>query len=369
MGCLMVRQCQSNTCPVGVCVQDERLRAKFTGTPDKVINLFTFIAREVREILASLGRRSLGEATGRTDLLQQVSRGGVHLDDLDLNPLLVRVDLDPGATITRYDEINEVADTLDAQIVRDAAYMLERKEKMQLTYDVRNTMRAVGTRTSSHIVSKYGNTLDEGHLKLELLGSVGQSLGAFAVKGLSINLIGEANDYVGKGLSGATIVVRPKAWQENQALAGNTILYGATSGQLYIAGTVGERFAVRNSGATTVVEGVGAHGCEYMTGGEVIILGKVGANFGAGMTGGVAYVYDPDQTFAQYINPEGITLRPVPDENVARLKELITTHLEKTLSPRAQAILDDWDNSLKAFVEVMPNEILAIQAAKEAKRA
>ncbi len=369
MGCLMVRQCQSNTCPVGVCVQDERLRAKFTGTPDKVINLFTFIAREVREILASLGLRSLGEATGRTDLLQQVSRGGAHLDDLDLNPLLVRVDLDPGATITRYDEINEVADTLDAQIVRDAAYMLERKEKMQLTYDVRNTMRAVGTRTSSHIVSKYGNTLDEGHLKLELLGSVGQSLGAFAVKGLTINLIGEANDYVGKGLSGATIVVRPKVWQENQALAGNTILYGATSGQLYIAGTVGERFAVRNSGATTVVEGVGAHGCEYMTGGEVVILGKAGANFGAGMTGGVAYVYDPDQTFAQYINPEGITLRPVPDENVARLKELITTHLEKTLSPRAQALLDDWDNSLKAFVEVMPNEILAIQAAAEAKRA
>ncbi|HTN41761.1 MAG TPA: glutamate synthase-related protein, partial [Asticcacaulis sp.] len=369
MGCLMVRQCQSNTCPVGVCVQDERLRAKFTGTPDKVINLFTFIAREVREILASLGLRSLGEATGRTDLLQQVSRGGVHLDDLDLNPLLVRVDLDPGATITRYDEINEVADTLDAKIVRDAAYMLERKEKMQLTYDVRNTMRAVGTRTSSHIVSKYGNSLDEGHLKLELLGSVGQSLGAFAVKGLSINLIGEANDYVGKGLSGATIVIRPKAWQENQALAGNTILYGATSGQLYIAGTVGERFAVRNSGATTVVEGVGAHGCEYMTGGEVVILGRVGANFGAGMTGGIAYVYDPNAVLANYINPEGITLRPVPDASVARLKTLIASHLEKTLSPRAQAILDDWDNSLKAFVEVMPNEILAIQAAQEAKRA
>ncbi|MDV6331676.1 glutamate synthase large subunit [Asticcacaulis sp. 201] len=368
MGCLMVRQCQSNTCPVGVCVQDERLRAKFTGTPEKVINLFTFIAREVREILASLGLRSLQEAVGRTDLLQQISRGGIHLDDLDLNPLLVRVDLDPGATITAADEINEVADTLDAQIVRDAAYMLERKEKMQLTYDVRNTMRAVGTRTSSHIVSKYGNTLDEGHLKLELLGSVGQSLGAFAVKGLTINLIGEANDYVGKGLSGATIVIRPKAWQENQALAGNTLLYGATSGQLYIAGTVGERFAVRNSGATTVVEGVGAHGCEYMTGGEVVILGKVGANFGAGMTGGVAYVYDPDQTLASYVNPEGITLRGVPDANVERLKALVTAHLDRTASPRAQAILDDWDNSLKAFVEVMPNEILAIQQ-KQAKSA
>ncbi len=365
MGCLMVRQCQSNTCPVGVCVQDERLRAKFTGTPEKVINLFTFIAREVREILASLGLRSLQEAVGRTDLLQQISRGGAHLDDLDLNPLLVAVDLDPGATITPADERNAVADTLDAQIVRDAAYMLERKEKMQLTYDVRNTMRAVGTRTSSHIVRKYGNSLDEGHLKLELMGSVGQSLGAFAVKGLTINLIGEANDYVGKGLSGATIVIRPKVWQDSQALAGNTILYGATSGQLYIAGAVGERFAVRNSGATTVVEGVGAHGCEYMTGGEVVILGKVGANFGAGMTGGVAYIYDPDAVLAAYVNPESITLRAVPDASAGRLKELLTLHLDKTASPRAQAILDDWEHSRSAFVEVMPNEILAIQEKLE----
>ena len=369
MGCLMVRQCQSNTCPVGVCVQDERLRAKFTGTPDKVINLFTFIAEEVREILASLGLRSLQEAVGRTDMLRQVSRGGVHLDDLDLNPLLVRVDLDPKATITSPDERNAVADTLDAQILKDAAFLLDRGEKMQLTYEVRNTMRAVGTRTSSELVRKFGDTLDEGHLTLELRGSAGQSLGAFAVKGLFINLIGEANDYVGKGLSGATIVVRPKVWHDHQALAGNTILYGATSGQLYIAGAVGERFAVRNSGATTVVEGVGAHGCEYMTGGEVVILGKVGANFGAGMTGGVAYIYDPSKVLSDYINPEGITLRPVPDQSVARLKQLITAHLDKTLSPRAQAILDDWDHALSAFVEVMPNEILAIQSKLEAKSA
>ncbi len=369
MGCLMVRQCQSNTCPVGVCVQDERLRAKFTGTPEKVIHLFTFIAEEVREILASLGLRSLSEAVGRTDLLQQVSRGGVHLDDLDLNPLLVKVEMDEHATITPPHERNAVADTLDAQIVRDAAFMLERKEKMQLTYEVRNTMRAVGTRTSSHIVREYGSSLDEGHLTLELRGSAGQSLGAFAVKGLLINLIGEANDYVGKGLSGATIVVRPKVWHENQALAGNTILYGATSGKLFIAGAVGERFAVRNSGATTVVEGVGAHGCEYMTGGKVVILGKVGGNFGAGMTGGVAYVYDPDKALASYVNPEGITLRSVPDASEAQLKTLIGEHFERTLSPRAQAILDDWDNALKAFVEVMPNEILAIQSKLEAKSA
>ncbi|OYW82507.1 MAG: hypothetical protein B7Z26_03060, partial [Asticcacaulis sp. 32-58-5] len=225
----------------------------------------------------------------------------------------------------------------------------------------------VGTRTSSALVRRFKDTLADGHLTLQLRGSAGQSLGAFAVKGLFIDLVGESNDYVGKGLSGATISIRPRHWQEKQALAGNTILYGATSGKLFVAGTVGERFAVRNSGATTVVEGAGAHGCEYMTGGKVVILGSVGANFGAGMTGGVAYVWDPDKSFANYINPEGITLRSVPDESEAELKGLIEEHFKMTLSPRAEALLDDWDNSLKAFVQVMPNEILALQAKLEAK--
>ncbi|MGZ6041296.1 MAG: glutamate synthase large subunit [Asticcacaulis sp.] len=366
MGCLLVRQCQSNTCPVGVCVQDERLRAKFTGTPEKVIELFTFIALEVREILASLGLRSLQEAVGRTDLLRQVSRGGALLDDLDLNPLLVRVEPDPTAPVTHVWERNAVADTLDAQIVKDAGPLLDRGEKMQLTYDVRNTMRAVGTRTSSELVRKYKDTLAEGHLTLELHGSAGQSMGAFAVKGLLINLVGEANDYVGKGLSGATIVIRPKVWADHQALAGNTILYGATSGQLYIAGSVGERFCVRNSGAIAVVEGVGAHGCEYMTGGQVVILGPTGRNFAAGMTGGVAYVFDPEKRLGDHTNHEGVTLRPVPDKAASTLRHLIEQHLKRTFSPKAEAILDDWDNALKAFVEVMPNEILALQQ-KQAK--
>jgi len=370
IGCLMVRQCQSNTCPVGVCVQDERLRAKFTGTPEKVINLFTFIAEEVREILASLGLKSLQEIVGRTDLLHQVSRGASHLDDLDLNPLLVQVQMDKNATITLPTEINKVDDTLDAKIVQDAGPLLERGEKMQLTYDVFNTMRAVGTRTSSELVrTAPEGGWAEGHFKLELRGSAGQSLGAFAVKGLYIDLVGESNDYVGKGLSGATIVIRPRQWMENQALAGNTILYGATSGQLYIAGSVGERFCVRNSGATAVVEGVGAHGCEYMTGGQVVILGKVGPNFGAGMTGGVAYVFDKDNSLANFVNPEGITLRHVPKDDEAHLKALIEAHYQKTSSPRAKAILDDWDSALAAFVQIMPNEILAIMAQQEKLRA
>ncbi len=365
MGCLLVRQCQSNTCPVGVCVQDERLRAKFTGTPEKVIELFTFIALEVREILASLGLRSLQEAVGRTELLRQVSRGGALLDDLDLNPLLVKVEMDPTAPVTPFEERNHVAETLDAEIIRNAGPLLTRGEKMQLTYEVRNTMRAVGTKTSSELVRRYKDTLAEGHLTLDLHGSAGQSMGAFAVKGLLINLVGEANDYVGKGLSGATIVVRPKAWQENQALAGNTILYGATSGQLFVAGTVGERFAVRNSGATAVVEGIGHHGCEYMTGGQVVILGATGSNFAAGMTGGVAYVFDPEQRLASRTNGEGVTLRAVPEANAARLRQLIEEHHKRTFSPKAEAILDDWDNALKAFVEVMPNEILALHEKKQ----
>ncbi|MBI5939366.1 MAG: glutamate synthase large subunit, partial [Caulobacterales bacterium] len=294
MGCIMVRQCHSNTCPVGVCTQDEALRARFTGTPDKVVNLFTFIAEEVRGILAQLGFRSIQEIVGRTDLLTQVSRGGEHLDDLDLNPLLVRADPGSNKPYCTVEGRNEVPDTLDAQIVRDAAPLLQRGEKMQLTYTVRNTARAIGARVSSHIVRKFGmSALPAGHLTVELKGSAGQSLGAFAVRGLRIVLTGEANDYVGKGLSGATIVVRPSphlASPESNAIVGNTCLYGATAGKLFAAGQAGERFAVRNSGAVTVVEGCGANGCEYMTGGAAVILGPTGGNFGAGMTGGMAYV-------------------------------------------------------------------------------
>ncbi|MFZ8943101.1 MAG: glutamate synthase-related protein, partial [Gemmobacter sp.] len=296
MGCIMVRQCQSNTCPVGVCTQDERLRAKFTGSADKVVNLITFYATEVREILASIGARSLDEVIGRADLLTQVSRGSAHLDDLDLNPLLITVD---GADKIKYDRTkprNEVPDTLDAEIVKDAARFLNDGEKMQLEYAVQNTLRTIGTRTSSHIVKKFGmrNALQPDHLTVKLRGSAGQSLGAFAAPGLKIEVAGDANDYVGKGLSGGTIVVRPQMSSPlvaaDNTIIGNTVLYGATDGFLFAAGRAGERFAVRNSGASVVVEGCGSNGCEYMTGGVAVILGQIGANFGAGMTGGMAYV-------------------------------------------------------------------------------
>ncbi len=273
MGCIMVRQCHSNTCPVGVCTQNEALRAKFAGTPEKVVNLFSFIAEDVREILASLGFRRLEEVIGRTDLLYQMSRGAEELDDLDLNPLLVQADPGKSARFSTRDGRNDVPDTLDAQIEKDAPALFDHGEKMQLTYNVRNTMRSIGARISSRIVRRWGMTgLPPARLTLRLRGSCGQSLGAFAVQGLKIEVFGDANDYVGKGLSGATITLRPMTSSRfvarDNTIIGNTVLYGATAGKLYAAGQAGERFAVRNSGATAVIEGCGSNGCEYMTGGR-----------------------------------------------------------------------------------------------------
>ena len=372
MGCIMVRQCHSNTCPVGVCSQDERLRAKFTGTPEKVINLFSFIAEEVREILASLGFRSLRDIVGRTDLLFQMSRGGEHLDDLDLNPLLVRADPGQNPPWCVVEGRTEVPDTLDADIERDAAPLLERGEKMQLTYTVRNTQRAIGARISSRIVRKFGMTgLAPGHLTLELKGSAGQSLGAFAVQGVHIRLTGEANDYVGKGLSGATISVRPPPsarGPSDNALLGNTILYGATSGRLFAAGRAGERFAVRNSGAVAVVEGCGANGCEYMTGGTVVILGATDANFAAGMTGGMAFVHDAAGDFDTKINPESVVVTPVANAFwERRLLSLIAEHERETGSALAADMLRDWDRYRASFRQVCPREMLSrLEAPLEA---
>ncbi len=365
MGCIMVRQCHSNTCPVGVCTQDPALREKFTGTAEKVVNLFSFIAEEVREILGQLGFRSLEEVIGRTDLLQQVSRGAESLDDLDLNPLLVQADAGPHRRYSDRSGRIEPGETLDGKIVADAKRLLEDGEKMQLAYNVRNTDRAIGTRTSSHIVRRYGMTgLAPGHLTLRLRGSAGQSLGAFAVQGLKIELFGDANDYVGKGLSGATIVVRPLASSKlvthENAIVGNTCLYGATSGRLFAAGQAGERFAVRNSGATTVIEGCGSNGCEYMTGGVAVILGRIGDNFAAGMTGGMAFVYDEAAEFATHVNPDSVVWGPVASRHWAGvLKDLVEAHAAETQSRWAKSLLNDWDAALPRFVQVCPKEMVS----------
>lgn len=365
VGCLMVRQCHSNTCPVGVCVQDERLRAMFTGTPEKVVNLFSFIAEETREVLASMGLRSLHEAVGRTDLLRQVSRGDAHLDDLDLNPLLVRV----GEGEARCTEApyNAVPDTLDARIVEDAARFLEGREKMSLTYAVTNTQRAIGARISSHIVRRNGSDLPAGHLTLKLRGAAGQSLAAWGMTGLRIELDGEANDYVGKGLSGAEVIVRPTAWAPGEALIGNTCLYGATSGALFAAGAAGERFAVRNSGAAAVVEGCGAHGCEYMTGGTVVILGTTGWDFGAGMSGGEAFVLDPAGIAPVRFNGDSVVGGAVVGEAGERLRSLIARHATETGSPLAQRLIEGWPEAAGRFTQVLPRT--ERQAAVSAGRA
>ena len=365
MGCIMVRQCQSNTCPVGVCTQDEALRAKFTGNADKVVNLISFYATEVREILASIGARSLADVIGRADLLTQVSRGSEHLDDLDLNPLLIRVDGSEDITYDRDRPRTPVPDTLDAEIVRDAARFLQDGEKMQLSYAVMNTHRTVGTRTSSHIVQKFGmrNALQPNHLHVKLTGSAGQSLGAFAAPGLKLEVSGDANDYVGKGLSGGTIVVRPPMASPlvaaENTIIGNTVLYGATDGHLFAAGRAGERFAVRNSGAKVVVEGCGSNGCEYMTGGVAVILGSIGANFGAGMTGGMAYLYDPEGRATELMNHESIVTCPV---TVAaweeQLRGLIEQHAAETGSRKAADILQHWDVEKGKFLQVCPKEML-----------
>ncbi|MFN6976919.1 MAG: glutamate synthase large subunit, partial [Gemmobacter sp.] len=366
MGCIMVRQCQSNTCPVGVCTQDERLRAKFTGNADKVVNLITFYAQEVRELLAGIGARSLDEIIGRADLLTQVSRGAAELDDLDLNPLLITVD---GASRITYDRSrprNAVPDTLDAEIIRDGVRFFEDGEKMQLSYAVRNTHRTIGTRASSHIVRRFGmrNSLQPDHLTVKLTGSCGQSLGAFLAPGIKIEVSGDANDYVGKGLSGGLIVVRPPMDSPLDAsqntIIGNTVLYGATAGHLFAAGRAGERFAVRNSGASVVIEGCGSNGCEYMTGGVAVILGTIGANFGAGMTGGMAYVHDPDGLAEDYMNLETIVTCGLGHPHwEAQVKGLVERHHRETGSRKAAAILRDWAQERRNFLQVCPKEMLS----------
>ncbi len=366
MGCIMVRQCHSNTCPVGVCTQDENLRKKFMGTADKVVNLMTFYAHEIREILASIGATSLQEIIGRADLLAQVSRGADYLDDLDLNPLLVTVDDRQSIGNCLERSRNEVSETLDAEIFRDAQPFFTDGEKMQLSYSVRNTDRTIGARTSSRIVKRFGmnNNLQPDHLTVKLAGSAGQSLGAFAVNGLKIDISGDANDYVGKGLSGGMIVLRPplrsRLTAAENVIIGNTVLYGATGGSLFAEGRAGERFCVRNSGAQVVVEGCGANGCEYMTGGVVVILGSIGANFAAGMTGGMAYIYDPEHRAPQLANLDTVVMCALTSRYwEAQCFGLIIKFLEETGSVRAQSIIDNWDEARRSFVQICPKEMLS----------
>ena len=365
-GCAMFRVCHLNTCPVGVATQRDDLRAKFRGKPENVIAFFNSVAEDVRGYLARLGARTLNDIIGRTELLEQIddpANGKTRM--VDLRGLLHNPD--PSGELDRYHtrERNErfgAEGSLDETLLQEARdVILGKSARLVARYKVTNINRDVGTHLSGQIAYQRGNhALPPGTIDLTFNGSAGQSFGAFLVDGLRMRLNGEANDYVGKGMAGGEIIIRPKAgekyaWHLN-ALLGNTCLYGATGGTLFAAGCAGERFAVRNSGATSVVEGVGDHGCEYMTGGVVVVLGAVGVNFGAGMSGGLAFVLDEAGTLADRINPQMIGIERLNnEEEIGALRRLVQVHAALTDSPHAKALLDSWETAVSRFWKVVPH--------------
>jgi glutamate synthase (ferredoxin) len=359
-GCVMARACHMNTCPTGIATQREDLRAKFTGTPEKVMAFMLYVAQEAREVLASLGLCSIDEAIGRIDLLQQIDREVTRELQLDLSNLLIPT---PSGMHRRYmGEANPVSSKspLGEQLLNDAWPALNLGHSIQLTYQISNRDRTFGARLSHVIAERFGDDgADPDTFHVTAHGSAGQSFGAFNVRGLNLTLHGEANDYVGKGMAGGRIVISNQHSTIHNVLAGNTLLYGATAGELYIAGRVGERFAVRNSGAIAIVEGVGDHGCEYMTGGLAIILGAIGYNFAAGMTGGLAYVYDEDGTAGRRINRQLVNVEPLTTFEIDYVQQWIQHHFNLTGSPHAEAILNDWANQSAKFLKVAPKEAAA----------
>jgi glutamate synthase (NADPH/NADH) large chain len=360
-GCIMMRVCHLDTCPVGVATQNPELRKRFTGKPEFVVNFFEFIAEEVREILASLGFRSIEEAIGHAEALD--TRAAVDhwkAAGLDLSPILHQPDVaGPRHCVTSQDHGLDKA--LDNKLIEICQPALTSGEHVSAQLAINNTNRTVGTMLGSRLTRLHGGAgLPDDTISLTFTGSAGQSFGAFLPAGITMRLVGDANDYFGKGLSGGRLIVHPSEQStfvpEDNVIAGNVILYGATSGEVYMRGTVGERFAVRNSGATAVVEGVGDHACEYMTGGRVIVLGMTGRNFGAGMSGGIAYVYDADRTFADRLNDDMVDIDPLEVEDEEFLRETITRHAELTGSTVAQGILDDWRVEVRRFAKVMPTD-------------
>ncbi len=360
-GCIMMRKCHNNTCPVGVATQDPELRKHFTGDPAHLVNFFTFIAEEARQVMAELGFRTMNEMIGRVDLLE-VNHKVNHwkAKKLDLSAVLYRPEL-PARIHSRRTMVQDHGmDTiLDRTLLLDAKEALENQTQVSKQYTIKNIHRTVGTLLSGAVAKKYGDAgLPEDTIQYHFTGAAGQSFGAFAAKGVTLILEGDGNDYVGKGLSGGKIIVYPpknaQFVSSENIIVGNTLLYGATSGEVYIRGMAGERFAVRNSGATAVVEGVGDHGCEYMTGGAVVVLGPTGRNFGAGMSGGIAYVLDENQDFTSCINYQIVESEPVVDEDdLGLLHELIQKHCQYTGSEKARNILDHWDVYAKQFVKVI----------------
>ena len=376
-GCIMMRKCHLNTCPVGIATQDPVLRKKFAGQPEHIVNFFFFVAEELREIMAKLGFRTVNEMVGRVDKLK-VHKAVDHwkAKGLDLTPLLQALDVGP--EIARYcvqKQDHGLTDVLDNKLIELCKPALEKKDKVTLDLPIRNVNRTVGTMLSSRVAKQYGlEGLPEDTITIKFSGSAGQSFGAFLSRGITLILEGESNDYLGKGLSGGKIVVFPPKQAlyspEETILIGNTSLYGGTQGEAYCYGMAGERFAVRNSGVRAVVEGTGDHGCEYMTGGVVVVLGKTGRNFAAGMSGGVAFVLNELDKFQSRCNFGMVELEKVTTaEDKKTLHQMITSHFMYTGSRNAKRILDSWESMLPKFEKVMPVDYKRVLEERKKKAA
>jgi len=372
MGCVMMRVCHLDTCPVGVATQNKELRNKFTGRADHVVNFMMFIAEEVRELLASLGLRSIEEAVGRVELLD-TTQANDHwqASGLDLSSILYLPELADDAArscVTTQDHGLEKA--LDMAIIEQAQPAILRGEPVTIDLPITNVNRTVGTMTGFELTTRWGGSgLPDDTISVALTGSAGNSLGAFMPKGITLNLTGDANDFVGKGLSGGKIIVQAPAdaayEPEDNVIAGNVCLYGATGGEAYFQGHVGERFCVRNSGGVAVAEGIGDHGCEYMTGGRAVILGSAGRNFGAGMSGGMAFVYDSNNTFATRVNHDMVDVERPTAEEYDLVKGDIEQHVAYTNSSRGQRLLADWETTRLHFRKVIPRQYKRVLEALE----
>ncbi|MEM1326759.1 MAG: glutamate synthase large subunit [Bacteroidota bacterium] len=374
-GCIMMRKCHLNTCPVGIATQDEELRKRFNSDPQHVINFFTFLAQDLREIMADLGFATIDEMVGKVEMLK-MKQDLVHWKyrQLDLTPILYQEPVDE--TVGQYKKVEQdhgLSTVLDQKLIRYANAALKDGQAVKTTFDIKNTDRSVGTMLSNEISKRYHEKgLPEGTIEYRFVGSAGQSFGAFGAKGIQFTLEGEANDYFGKGLSGGRLIVVPNrhaTFEPSQnIIIGNVAFYGATSGEAYIRGMAGERFAVRNSGVKTVVEGIGDHGCEYMTGGVVVVLGETGKNFAAGMSGGMAYIYNPNGTFEERVNREMVDLDPLSKEDVHQLQHLIRQHFNFTGSKAALHLLSEWETELPKFVKVMPRDYKAVLERRKRER-
>ena len=373
LGCVMMRKCNLNTCPMGVATQDPRLRAHFRGRYQYLVNYFTFLAQEVREYLAQMGFTKLNDIVGHTELIETRHTDDKKLSTLDFSRLLHQEKGNCSFYHTTQ-QIHDLSDVLDRRIIHGAERAIERKDEVNLDFAIKNTDRAVGAMLSGEIASRYGEKgLPDKTINVRFKGSAGQSFGAFLVKGVDFKLEGDTNDYFAKGLSGGRISILPPIRSnfaaEDNIIAGNTGLYGATSGELYVNGKVGERFGVRNSGAIAVIEGAGDHCCEYMTGGRVVVLGETGRNFAAGMSGGVAYVWDKNHNFDFFCNMDMVEINLVEDSAYRKeLHELIRQHYLYTGSKLARTMLDDWSHYVEDFIQVVPIEYKRVLQEEQVKK-